>query len=111
MLGADSNASLTILVQRPVVDGHHITKLQVRRDLVDAIERRLIKDRLINLPLDQYKLLVVQVYQFFRSMIDEAHWHCIQQFVGKMNSHEWLRPVWPFNLIAKHLKPPALLFF
>jgi hypothetical protein len=67
--------------------------------------------RLINRPLDEYKLVAVETYQFLRSIIDQAHRHCVQQFVGKMDTREWFRRVWPLNLIAKRLKPPALLLF
>src|SRR6476660_10469858 len=111
MLGSDLNVSLKVLFQRPVIDRNHITKLQVRRDLVDAIERRLIENRFINLALDEYKLVAVETYQFFRSITDQAHRHCVQQFVGKMDAREWFRRVWPLNLIAKRLKPLALLLF
>src|SRR6476646_5668270 len=111
MLGADLNAALKVLLQRPVIDGNHITTLQVRRDFIDAIERRLIENRFINLALDEYKLVAVETYQFFRSITDQAHRHGVQQFVGKMDAREWFWRVWPLNLIAKRLKPPALLLF
>src|SRR3954467_4187404 len=111
MLGPDSNRSLKIVVQRAVVDGNHITKPQAARDLVDAIERRLIEDRVINLPLDEHKLVAIDTYQFFRSMINQAHGHCVQEFVGKMDARKRFRRVWPLNLVAKRLKVAALLLF
>src|SRR5260370_4158505 len=62
MLGSDLNVSLKLLVQKPVIDGNHITTLQVRRDFIDAIERSLIGNRFINLPLHEYKLVAVKHY-------------------------------------------------
>src|SRR5436305_7248708 len=111
MLGTNLNVSLKLLVQKSVVDGNHITKLQVRRDLVDAIERGLIKNPFIDRPLDEHKLVVVKIDQFLRSIVDQAHWHCIQQFVRKMDSREWFQRVWPLNLIAERLKVAALPLF
>ena len=111
MLGADLNVSLKLLAQRPVIDGNHITTLQVRRDFIDGLERSLIENRFINLPFDEYKLVAVETYHFLRSVTDQAYRHCVQQFVGKMDAREWFRRVWPLNLIAKRLEPLALLLF
>src|SRR4029077_2987584 len=103
MLGANLNGSPKILVRAAVIDRNHVATLQVRRDFIDGLERGLIENRLINLPLDEYKLVAVKPYQFLRSIADQAHRHCVQQFVGKMDAREWLRRVWPFNLLAKCL--------
>ena len=78
---------------------------------VDGLERSLIEHRFINRPLDEYKFVAVETYQFLHPATDQAHGHCVQQFVGKMDAREWLRRVWPLDLIAKRLKPPALLLF
>src|SRR6476659_8233210 len=111
MLGADSNASPKILVGAAIIDGNHIATLQMRRDFVDPVERGLIKNRLINRPFDEHKLVAVESYQFLRSVTDQAYRHCVQQFVGKMDAREWFWRVRPLNFIAKRLKPPALLLF
>src|SRR5438045_3373261 len=62
MLGTDLNVSLKFLAQKTVVDRNHITTLQVRRDLVDGLERCLIEHRFTNLPLEEYKLVPVEAY-------------------------------------------------
>src|SRR4030095_11466849 len=111
MLSADLNVSLKLLVQKPVIDSDHIPALQVRRNLVDGLERSLVENRFINRPLDEYKLIAVETYQFLRSIADQAYRHCVQQFVGKMDAREWFQRVWPLNLIAKRLELPALLLF
>ena len=91
MLGANLNGSPKILVRAAVIDRNHVATLQVRRDFIDGLERGLIENRLINLPLDEYKFVAVETYQFFRSTTDQAHRHCVQQFVGKMDAREWLQ--------------------
>src|SRR6266481_7781779 len=85
------NGALEFLVQKPVIDRNHITTLQVRRDVVDGLKRSLIENRFINGPLDEYKLVAVESYQFLSSVTDQAHGHCVQQFVGKMDTREWFR--------------------
>jgi hypothetical protein len=111
MLGADLNVSLKLLVQKPVIDGNHITTLQVRRDFIDELERSLIENRFINRALEEYKLLAVETYQFLRSITDQAYRHCVQQFVRKMDAGKWFKRLSPLNLVAKRLKHPALLLF
>ena len=78
MLGADLHVSLELLVQKPIIDGNHVTALQVRRDLVDGLERSLVENRLTNWPLDKHKLIAVEAYQFFSSITDQAYRHCVE---------------------------------
>ena len=111
MLGPDLNGSPKILVRAAVIDRNHVAALQIRCDFVHPVERGLIKNRLINRPLNEYKVVAVETYQFLRSITDQAYRHCVQQFVGKMDASEWFRRVWPLNLVAKRLKPSALLLF
>src|SRR4029077_11943267 len=111
MSSADFNGSLKLLVQKSVIDCNHITTLQVRRDLVDAFERSVIEHGFINRPLDEYKPVAVESDQFLHPATDQAHGHCVQQFVGKMDTREWFRRFSPLNLIAKRFEPPALLLF
>src|SRR6476620_5453599 len=111
MLGADLNGSPKILVRAAVIDRNHVAALQIRCDFVHPVERGLIKTRLINRPLDEYKLVAIETYQFLRSVTDQAHRHGVQQFVGKMDDREWFRRLLPLNLIAKRLEPPALVLF
>src|SRR5512132_1981006 len=111
MLGADLNGSPKILVRAAVIDRNQVATLQIRCDFIHPIERGLIKNRLINWPLDEYQVLAVETYQFFRSITDQPHRHCVQQFVRKMDAGKWFKRLSPFNLIAKRLEPPALLLF
>src|SRR5439155_21054426 len=39
------------------------------------------------------------------------HRHRIQQFVGKMDAHEWLKRIAPFNLAAKRFQRLTLPLF
>src|SRR4029450_7664073 len=111
MFSTDLNVSLKLIVQKPVIDRNRIATQQVRRDFVDALERSLIEHGFINRLLDEDKPVAVEIYQFFSSVTDQAHWHCVQQFVGKMDAREWFRRGWPVNLIAKRFQRPALLVF
>ena len=45
MLGADLNVSLKFIARMAVVDGDHVASLQVRSQVIDPIERNLIKRR------------------------------------------------------------------
>ena len=45
MLGADSNVSLKFIARMSVVDGNHVASLQIRGQVVDPIQRNLIKRR------------------------------------------------------------------
>src|SRR6476469_2870677 len=109
MVGTDLNGSPKILVRAAVIDRNHIAALQIRCDSVNPVERGLIKSRLINRPLDEYKLVAIETYQFLRSVTDQAHRHGVQQFIGKMDAREWFRRLLPLNLIAKRLEPAALV--
>src|SRR6476659_3222128 len=111
MLGADLNGSPKILVRATVIDRNHVAAVQIRCDFVHPVERGLIKNRLLNRPLNEYKFVALETYQFLRSVTDQVHRHGVQQFVGKMDAREWFRRVQPLNLIAKRLEPPALLLF
>src|SRR5207245_1170611 len=104
MSRADLNGSLKLVVQKPVIDRNYITTLQVRRDLVGVLDCGLIEHRFISRPLDEYKVVAVETYQFLRSITDQAHRHCVQQFVGKMDAHEWFRRLSPVDLIAKRFQ-------
>src|SRR5438477_12059095 len=104
MLGADLNVSLKFLAQKTIVDRNHIATLQVRRDLVDPLEGSLIEPNFINRPLDEDELVAVEAYQFLRSITDQVHGHCVQQFVGKMDTREWFRRRTPVDLIAKRFQ-------
>src|SRR5215510_4349527 len=73
MLNADLSASLRILVRAAIIDCNHVATLQVRRDLVDALERSLIEHRLINRSLDEDKLVAVETYEFLPSVTDQAY--------------------------------------
>src|SRR5262245_34727180 len=77
MLGTDLKP-FKLLVQKSVIDDNQITPLQVHRDLVDGLERGFIENRLINWPLDEYKLVAVETYKFLCSITDQVHRHCIQ---------------------------------
>src|SRR6476620_11151684 len=111
MVGADLNGSPQILVRAAVIDRNHIAALQIWCDSVNPVERGLIKSRLIDRPLDEYKLVAIETYQFLRSVTDQAHRHGVQQFVGEMDAREWFRRLLPLNLIAKRLEPAALVLF
>src|SRR6059058_2306514 len=104
VFGADLNVSLKLLAQKTIVDRNYITTLQVRRDLVDPVEGSLIEPSFINRPLDEDEVVAVEGYQFLRSITDQAHGHCVQQFVGKMDTREWFRRRTPVDLIAKRFQ-------
>ena len=105
MLGADLNASLKFLARMPVIDCDHITTLQICRDFVDPIERSLIKLRSMKRTFDEHKLVAFEGRPAFsRSATDQADWHCVQQFVGKMDAGEWLKRIAPFNFVSKRFQ-------
>src|SRR5206468_12423913 len=95
---ADLNAVPGSLVRAAVIDSNHIATLQVRRDFVDPADRCLVENRFIKGPFEEDKPVVIETYQSLPPVANQAHRHRIQQFVGKMDAHEWLKRIAPFNL-------------
>src|ERR1700755_711406 len=111
MPSADLNSSLSLIVQKTVIDRNYIPTLQVRRDFIDAFEGSLIEHRFLNGPFYEYKFVAIEINQLLRSISDQAHRHCVQQFVAKIDAGEWFRRLSPLDLVAKCLEGPALLLF
>src|SRR5437660_11984038 len=102
MLCADLNVSLNPLAEPAVIDRNDIPPLQVCRDLIDPGERSLARLPVsIDRALDEDKVVAVETYKFFPAVSEQAHRHRIEQFVGKMDTCEWLKRLTPFNFPAK----------
>src|SRR5947208_3619060 len=102
MLRAHLNISVKFAAQRPVIDRDHVPALQVCCDAVDPIKRGLVKVRPVNhRAVNENKLVAVEPNKSLTATTNQAHGHRVQEFVGKMNAHEWLQQIAPFNLIAK----------
>ena len=102
MSRADLDVSLKFGVRTSVIDRDNVAALQVRCDFVDPVERRLIKLHVvIDQSLNENKFIAIDANKFLPAVADQAHRHRVQQFVRKMDAHEWLQRTAPFNLIAK----------
>src|SRR5439155_19170656 len=112
MLCADLNVSLNFLAQPAVIDCNDIPPLQVCRDLVHPIKDSVVKSAALprqlgssrsleNRALNEDKVVPVETYKFFPSTAHQTRGHRVQQFVGKMDTCEWLERCAPFNFAAK----------
>ena len=109
MLRAHLNASLKFFTQAPVIDRDDVPALQIRGDVIDPIQRSLAKVPVaIGRTLNESKVVALEANKFLRVLTDQTHRHRVQQFVGKMNAHEWLQRIEPLDLMAKTFKRPLL---
>jgi len=81
MAGANLNISLKFIARVPVINGDHITSLQICGDAVHPIERGLIKRRAWDRTFDEQKLVAVKVDKLFDAGADQADWQGVEQFV------------------------------
>src|SRR6266481_4863565 len=131
MLRAHLDLCLKFVRQTSVIDRDNISALQFRCDVVNPFEGRLIESPSVcrqlgrlrqgfgaqgssrslgARALHEHKVIAFHINKFFHVAADQAHRHRIQQFVGKMNAHEWLQRVEPLDLAAKPLQRPLLAF-
>jgi seryl-tRNA(Sec) selenium transferase len=102
MSRADLDVSLKFGVRTSVIDRDYVTTLQLRCHELDPAKRRLIKLHVvIDQSLNENKFIAIDANKFLPAVADQAHGHRVQQFVRKMDAHEWLQRTAPFNLIAK----------
>ena len=85
--------SLKFALRTPVIDGYDIPAFQIRRELVDPGKRSVIKCLIIDLALDENKLVAVKTNKLLPAVSDKPHGHRIEQFVGKMNTRKWLQRI------------------
>src|SRR5437899_2348674 len=105
MARAHLNGFLKFGGRTSVIDRDDVATLQVRCEELDPIKRRLVKLHvLIGWSLNENKFIAIDVNKFLPAAADQAHRHRVQQFVGKMDTHEGLQRIAPFNPVAKRFQ-------